>query len=146
VSAREAAAAAVQSARAAVAEARLNLDYTNVQAPISGLTGRAEKSEGSLIAAGTDLLTRMSQVEPIYANFSYSENEMLRIREQIAAGQIALPANREFEVELRLSDGSTYPETGRLNFYDFRVREGTGTIAARAVLPNSQRRLLPGQF
>ena len=74
VSARETAQARVQSARAGVTEAQLNLDYTNVQAPINGVTGRAEKSEGSLVAAGTDLLTRMSQVDPIYANFSYSEN------------------------------------------------------------------------
>jgi membrane fusion protein, multidrug efflux system len=74
-----------QSARAGVAGAQLNLDYTSVQAPISGVTGRAEKSEGSLIAAGTDLLKRISQVDPIYANFSYSENDLLRIRDEVAA-------------------------------------------------------------
>jgi len=67
VSPRETAQARVQSARAGVTEAQLNLDYTNVQAPINGVTGRAEKSEGSLVAAGTDLLTRISQVDPNYA-------------------------------------------------------------------------------
>lgn len=146
VSARETAAAAVQSARAAVAEARLNLDYTRVEAPINGITGRAEKSEGSLIAAGTDLLTRMSQVDPIYANFSYSENELLRVRDQIAADRLVLPPDNEFRVELTLADGGTYPHTGRLNFNDFRVQRGTGTIAARAVFPNPKKVLLPGQF
>ena len=138
--------ARVQSARAGVTEAQLNLDYTSVAAPISGVTGRAEKSEGSLVASGTDLLTRLSQVDPIYANFSYSENEMLRVRDQVAAQRLSLPPNNEFKVELRLSDGSTYPHMGRLNFNDFRVQAGTGTIGARAVFPNPKRRLLPGQF
>jgi membrane fusion protein (multidrug efflux system) len=144
--AREAARARVQSARAGVTEARLNLGYTSVEAPISGVTGRAEKSEGSLVAAGTDLLSRMSQVEPIYVNFSYSETDLLRVRSEIAAGQLVLPPNDQMEVELRLADGSTYPHIGRLNFNDLRVRAGTGTIESRAVFPNPKRRLLPGQF
>jgi membrane fusion protein, multidrug efflux system len=146
VSARETAQARVQSARAGVTEAQLNLDYTNVQAPINGVTGIAEKSEGSLVAAGTDLLTRISQVEPIYANFSYSETVLLRAREEVAAQQLSLPPDNEFKVELRLADGSVYPQMGRLNFNDFRVQSGTGTIQVRAVFPNPKRRLLPGQF
>lgn len=146
MSARETAVARVQSAHAAVTEAWLNLDYTNVQAPISGVTGRAEKSEGSLIAANTDLLTRISQVHPIYANFSYSENTLLRVREEVAAGQLVLPPDDEFKVELKLSDGRSYPQTGQLNFNDFRVQSGTGTIQVRAVFPNPKRTLLPGQF
>ena len=146
VSARETAMARVQSARAGVTEAQLNLDYTNVQAPINGVTGRAEKSEGSLVAAGTDLLTRMSQVDPIYANFSYSENALLRARDEVAAGRLVLPPDKELKVELKLSDGGTYPMTGRVNFNDFRVQAGTGTIQIRAVFPNPKRTLLPGQF
>ena len=146
VSARETAQARVQSARAGVTEAQLNLDYTNIQAPVSGVTGRAEKSEGSLVAAGTELLTRMSQVNPIYANFSYSENDMLRVRDEVAAERLSLPPSNEFKVELKLSDGSTYPHFGKVNFNDFRVRPGTGTIAARAVFPNPKRTLRPGQF
>ncbi len=146
VAAREIAQARVQSARAGVTEAQLNLDYTNVQAPINGVTGRAEKSEGSLVAAGTDLLTRISQVDPIYANFSYSETALLRAREEVAAQQLSLPPDNEFKVELRLADGSTYPHRGRLNFNDFRVQGGTGTIQVRAVFPNPKRTLLPGQF
>jgi membrane fusion protein, multidrug efflux system len=146
VSARETATARVQSARAGVTEAQLNLDYTNVQAPINGVTSRAEKSEGSLVAAGTDLLTRMSQVDPIYANFSYSENALLRVRDEVAAGRLVLPPDKELKVELKLSDGGTYPMTGRVNFNDFRVQAGTGTIQIRAVFPNPKRTLLPGQF
>jgi membrane fusion protein (multidrug efflux system) len=146
VSARETAQARVQSARAGVTEAQLNLDYTNVQAPINGVTSRAEKSEGSLVAAGTDLLTRMSQVDPIYANFSYSENALLRVRDEVAAGRLVLPPDKELKVELKLSDGGTYPMTGRVNFNDFRVQAGTGTIQIRAVFPNPKRTLLPGQF
>jgi membrane fusion protein (multidrug efflux system) len=144
--ARQAAQARVQSARAAVTEARLSLDYTTVEAPITGVTGRAEKSEGSLVAAGADLLTRIAQVEPIYVNFSYSEQDLLRGRAEIAAGRLVLPPGNQLEVELRLADGSTYPHAGRLNFNDLRVRPGTGTIEARAVFPNPERRLLPGQF
>jgi membrane fusion protein (multidrug efflux system) len=146
LSAREAAVARVQSARAAVTEAQLNLGYTDVRAAISGITGRTEHSEGSLISAGTDLLTRISQVNPIYANFSYSENTLLRVREEVSAGQLLLPPDDEFKVELQLSDGRSYPETGRLNFNDFRVQSGTGTIQVRAVFPNPKRMLLPGQF
>jgi membrane fusion protein (multidrug efflux system) len=146
VSARETAQARVQSARAGVTEAQLNLDYTNVQAPITGVTGRAEKSEGSLVAAGMDLLTRMSQVDPIYANFSYSENALLRIRDQVAAKRLSLPPDNEFKVELKLADGGTYPAMGKVNFNDFRVQAGTGTIQVRAVFPNPKRTLLPGQF
>jgi membrane fusion protein (multidrug efflux system) len=146
VSARETARARVQSARAGVTEAQLNLDYTNVQAAINGVTGRAEKSEGSLVAAGTDLLTRISQVDPIYANFSYSENALLRVRDEVAAGRLVLPPDKELKVELKLSDGGTYPMTGRVNFNDFRVQAGTGTIQIRAVFPNPKRTLLPGQF
>jgi membrane fusion protein (multidrug efflux system) len=146
LSAREAALASVKSARAGVTEAQLNLGYTSVNAPIGGVTGRAEKSEGSLIAAGTDLLTRLSQVDPIYANFSYSENTLLQVREEVAAQQLSLPPDNEFKVELRLSDGSAYPLVGRLNFNDFRVQAGTGTIQVRAVFPNPKRLLLPGQF
>jgi membrane fusion protein (multidrug efflux system) len=146
VSARQTALARVQSARAGVSEAQLDLDYTNVAAPISGVTGRAEKSEGSLVAAGTDLLTRISQVDPIYVNYSYSENTLLRVREEIAVQQLSLPPNDEFKVELKLSDGSTHAQTGKLNFNDFRVQPGTGTIQVRAVFPNPKRRLLPGQF
>jgi membrane fusion protein (multidrug efflux system) len=144
--ARQAAEARVQSARAAVTETRLGLDYTTVEAPISGVTGRAEKSEGSLVAAGTDLLTRIAQVEPIYVNYSYSEQDLLRARSEVAEKRLVLPPNNEFEVELRLADGSLYPHVGRLNFNDLRVRPGTGTIEARAVFPNPDRRLLPGQF
>ena len=146
VSARETASARVQTARAGVSEAQLNLDYTSVQAPISGVTGRAEKSEGSLVAAGTDLLTRISQVDPIYANFSYSENAMLRFRDEVAAKRLSLPPNNEFKVELRLADAGTYPSMGKVNFNDFRVQGGTGTIQIRAVFPNPKRTLLPGQF
>ena len=146
VSARETAQARVQSARAGVTEAQLNLDYTDVRAPINGVTGRAEKSDGSLVAAGTDLLTRISQVDPIYANFSYSENAMLRIRDEVATKRLSLPPNNEFEVELKLADGGTHPAMGRVNFNDFRVQAGTGTIQVRAVFPNPKRTLLPGQF
>jgi membrane fusion protein (multidrug efflux system) len=142
----QAAQARVQSARAAVTEAKLNLDYTNVTAPITGVTGRAEKSEGSLVAAVTDLLTRISQVDPIYAYFTYSERDLLRAREEIAEGRLVLPDNSQFRVELRLADGSSYPETGKLNFNDLRVRPGTGSIEARAVFANPKTLLLSGQF
>lgn len=145
-SALQTARARVHSAQATVSEAKLNVDYTNIQAPISAVTGRAEKSEGSLVTAAADLLTRLSQVDPIYAYFTYSERDLLRAREEIAEERLVLPANSEFRVELRLADGSNYPRAGKLNFNDLRVRPGTGTIEARAVFPNPKTVLLPGQF
>ena len=146
VSAQEVAAAGVKAAQAALAQAKLDLAYTRVEAPISGVTSRALKSEGSLVEAQQTLLTTISQVDPIHVIFSISESENLKLQREAAAGRLQLPKDGRFTVTLRLSDGTTYARPGRVDFSDVRINPGTGTSEARAVLPNSDQRLRPGQF
>jgi membrane fusion protein (multidrug efflux system) len=146
LSAKEVAAAGVKAAQAALTQAKLDLAYTRVEAPISGVTSRALKSEGSLVEAQQTLLTTISQVDPIHVIFSISESENLKLQREAAAGRLQLPKNGRFSVTVRLSDGTTYARPGRVDFSDVRINPGTGTSEARAVLPNSDQSLRPGQF
>ena len=133
--------------RAELAASRLSLGYATVRAPISGRAGRAEVTEGALVsgAAGT-LLTRIEQIDPIYANFSQSSSDVLAFRKKIASGTMQAPAMRQMTARLVLEDGTAYRMPGRLNFVDLAFDEGTGTGAMRAEFPNPQRTLMPGQF
>lgn len=140
------AAAAVKSAQAKLAELALNLGYTKVVAPISGLTSRALKSEGSLATANETLLTTISQTNPIWIVFNISENEQLRLNRAAAANQLALPKDNGYDVTIRLSDGSTLPRKGKINFADTRVNPSTGTYEMRAEVGNADGALKPGQF
>ena len=142
----EFAAAAVQSARAKLDELKLNWGYTNVVAPISGLSSRAMKSEGSLATANDTLLTVISQTDPIWVGFSVSENEQLRLSRGVAAGTLILPKDNAYEVTIKLSDGSAFPRRGRINFADTRVNPSTGTYEMRAEVVNNDAALKPGQF
>ena len=146
LSAKEVAAAGVKAARAALTQAKLDLEYTRVEAPISGVTSRALKSEGSLVEAQKTLLTTISQVDPIHVIFSISESEYLKLNREAAAGRLQLPKEGRFTVTLQLSDGTTYARPGRVDFSDVRINPETGTSEARAVLPNSDQSLRPGQF
>jgi membrane fusion protein (multidrug efflux system) len=142
----ELAAAAVKAAQAKVTELSVNLGYTKVVAPISGLTSRAQKSEGSLATANETLLTTISQTNPIWVVFSISENEQLRLNRAVAANQLQLPKDNAYEVTIRLSDGSTLPRKGRINFSDTRINPATGTYEMRAEVANPDGALKPGQF
>jgi membrane fusion protein (multidrug efflux system) len=144
VSAEAIGAADVKAAQARLTEARLNLEYTKVEAPISGITTRALPSEGTLVSGPSVLLTSVVQVDPIWVNFGIADNEQARIQKEAQAGTLKLPRN--FEVELRLADGSVYPHGGKLDFADVRVSTQTGTREARAELPNPDGFLRPGQF
>ncbi|MEW6683805.1 MAG: efflux RND transporter periplasmic adaptor subunit [Nitrospirota bacterium] len=146
LSAEEVAAANVKAAEAAVTQARLNLSYTRVEAPISGITSRAVVSEGSLVQAQQTLLTSISQLDPVHVIFSFTEAEHLRFRRELSEARLTLPRDGRFDVKLTLADGSEYPHAGKVDFTDVRVNTNTGTIEARAVIPNPQRLLRPGQF
>lgn len=130
--------AALMASTARVRDAELNLSYTSVTAPISGVTGRAQRSEGSLVAPGNDsgLLTTISVNDPIWVRFSFSESEALKLRQ----------AGANAEVKLVLSDGTAYESPGKLNFAASTVDKKTGTVALRAAFANPKRVLLPGQF
>lgn len=139
--------AQVQAARALVAEARLNLGYTRVVAPISGISGRAAQSEGSLVSAQeATLLTTISQVEPMYALFGVADGELLKLEREAAAGRLILPRDGRFKARLRLADGRTHAREGEVNFSDNRVDAATGTVEGRAQFANPDASLRPGQF
>ena len=127
VSAEQIGAADVDAARARLTEARLNLEYTKVEAPVSGISTRAVPSEGTLVSGPSVLLTSVVQVDPIWVNFGIPDNERARLQKEVEAGRLQLPKNGNFEVALRLADGSIYPHTGRLNFSDVRISTATGT-------------------
>ena len=133
----------VAQRRAQLAAARLSLGYTTVTAPISGRAGRAEVTEGALVSAGAGtLLTRIEQLDPIYANFSQSSSDVLALRNEIASGALQAPALRQVAVRLVLEDGSAYRMPGRSRTSSIsRIDEATGTAALRAEFPNPQRTL-----
>ena len=153
VSAEETAVANLKAAEARRTEARLNLSYTQVTAPVSGFAARAQKSEGSLVSPGQEsLLTTVSQVDPIDVQFSITENEQLRLNRLLAEGKLVLPdanvkkGQNGYAVSVRLADGSIHGRKGRLAFVDSRVNSGTGGFDAKAELPNPDATLKPGQF
>jgi len=144
VSAEAIGAADVKAAQTRLTEAKLNLDYTRVESPISGLASRSLPSEGSLVAGPSQLLTTVVQIDPIWVNFGIPDNEQARLQKESESGRLVLP--KVFEVELRLADGSTYGRKGRVSFSDVRIVPTTGTREARAELPNPDGALRPGQF
>ena len=142
----EIAAADVKAATARLKEARLNLEDTKVEAPVSGMTSRALKSEGSLVSGPDVLLTTVSQVDPIYVNFGLPEAEQARLRADAAAGTLVLPKDGRFDVAVRFEDGRVYARPGKLAFSDARVNTATGTLDARAEVPNPDGAIRAGQF
>ncbi len=141
-----AARAAVEAAQAKVVQAELNLGYTTIISPVTGLSSFAQQREGAYIGIGTDsLLTYVAQLEPMWVEFSVSENQILRNRKYVEAGLIVMP-EEDFEVEIELADGSTYPHTGQITFADAALSEETGTFLMRAEMPNPEMMLRPGQF
>ena len=146
VSAEEIGAADLKAARARLTDAKLNLAYTKVEAPVAGMSGRSLRSEGSLVEGPQTLLTTVVQVDPIWVNFGIPDNEQASLAKEVLEGRVELPKDGAFEVSLKLNDGSVYDKAGRLNFSDVRVSATTGTREVRAELPNSDGRLKPGEF
>ena len=146
ISAEEVTVAQMKASEAALTEAKLNLNYTRVEAPITGVTGRALKSAGSLVEAQNTLLMTISQIDPIRVIFSMSEGERLRFNEEASAGRLRLPKDNRFVVTLELPDGSKSERPGVVDFSDIRVDPATGTSEFRAVMPNPDQRIRPGQF
>jgi membrane fusion protein (multidrug efflux system) len=146
VSNAELARAAMKAAEARLREANLNLGYTKVNSPITGLSSRSIKSEGSLVTANDTLLTLLWQVDPIWVPFNVSENDRLVLERAVAAGKLSLPKDNAYDVTIKLSDGSTFPRRGRINFSDTRVNPSTGTYEMRAEIANADGALKPGQF
>ncbi|WP_332764131.1 efflux RND transporter periplasmic adaptor subunit [Phenylobacterium sp.] len=139
------AAANVQAQRAAVDQARINLGYTRVAAPISGRIGKSSVTPGALVTAGqANALAVVQNLDRIYVDVTQSSADLLKLKRDMAAGQLG--ATGAAQVSLILEDGSTYPLPGTLQFSDVTVDPGTGSVGLRAVFPNPQGALLPGMY
>src|SRR5690606_6164268 len=137
--------AAVKAAEAMLETARVNLNYTRVLAPISGVIGKSSVTEGALVTSGqAQVLATIQQLDPIYVDISQSADELLRLRRQMLAGKVS--QSEAAGVRLMLEDGSQYEHTGKLQFAEVGVSESTGTVLLRAIFPNPDGLLLPGMF
>jgi membrane fusion protein (multidrug efflux system) len=137
----------VAAAEAGLAAAKLKLEYAEVKAPITGRIGRALITEGALVATNsTQNLATIQQLDPVYADFTQSANELLRLRRLLEAGALTSPAPGEARVLLRFDDGSEYSHPGRLLFSEAAVDETTGQVTLRGEFPNPKGDLLPGMY
>ena len=139
--------AAVHTARARLEQTELDLSYTVIKAPVAGVTGEALVREGTYLTAGPGgHLSYVAQIDPIWVNFSVSQNQLDASRSQQAAGLLIPAPNHEYHVELELSEGDKYPHSGKLSFVDPSFNTDTGTFLVRAALPNPEAKLHPGMF
>ncbi|MDR5740938.1 efflux RND transporter periplasmic adaptor subunit [Caballeronia sp. LZ016] len=139
--------AAVIAAQGEVQTAQLNLSYTTIRSPLKGLSSFARVQEGSYVTpTQSGLLTYVYQLDPMWVNFSISENELLTYREQIQKGQLRFPPDNKFDVTVIQADGSVYPQTGRIDFTNPAFSTQTGTFLVRASFSNPKGTLRPGQF
>lgn len=137
----------VAIAEAALDEAKLNLEYTEVRAPISGIIGAALITEGGLVTAdGASNLALIQQVDPAYADFTQSAQDLLSLKRAVATGKLADTAPGTASVTLVFDDGSTYDQAGSLLFSSANVDPSSGQVTLRAEFPNKDRQLLPGMY
>lgn len=137
-SAVESAEALVKQNRAALESARINLDYCTIRAPIDGRTGQRAVDVGNVVAANSGSLLVIQRLEPIYADFTVTENELTAVQRNMA--------QRGLRVEVRMPDEVAEAREGKLTFLDSSIQEGSGTVKLRATLANGDRRFWPGRF
>ncbi|SOC82551.1 membrane fusion protein, multidrug efflux system [Ensifer adhaerens] len=137
----------VALAQSALDEARINLDYTEVRAPISGIIGGALVTEGALVTAdGTSNLALIQQIDPVYVDFTQSAQDLIALRRAVAEGKLESPKPGQASVTLVFDGGDTYPEKGKLLFSSASVDPTTGQVTLRAEFPNPRTELLPGMY
>jgi membrane fusion protein, multidrug efflux system len=137
----------VASGQAAVRAAEINLAYTKVYSPISGRSGRSSVTEGALVTVNqaTSLVT-ITQLDPMYVDLTQPTTTLVRLKRELAAGQIRHVDGDQAPAKLLLEDGTPYEFPGMLEFSEVTVDQGTGSVTLRALFPNSQGLLLPGMF
>jgi RND family efflux transporter MFP subunit len=136
----EASNAAVESAQAAVEAAKVNTGFTHLTSPIDGIAGRAQVQVGNLVSPSSGVITTVSTLEPVKANFTVGEQEYLSLTRD---GESDLA---KLQLELILADGGTYPHKGKFSFADRQVDPSTGAIQLTGLFPNPANRLRPGQY
>jgi len=148
------AAAALEQARAEikyweakVEEARINLGYTRVNAPISGRIGKSSVTVGALVTAyQPTALSTIQQLDPIYVDVTQTSAELLRLKRNLESGKLTADSKNGRKVQILLEDGTPYPLEGTLQFRDVTVDQATGSFTLRIVVPNPKNLLLPGMF
>jgi membrane fusion protein, multidrug efflux system len=138
--------ASIERARAAIAKAELDLKFTEIRSPITGIIGKEEVAVGNLVTRDRTLLTTVSSWDPMRVVFSISESEYLTLAEKYREGNPVLPEQKGSPFELIIADGSVYPQRGRLSFVDRALDLTTGTLNVYASFPNPNRLLRPGMF
>jgi membrane fusion protein (multidrug efflux system) len=137
----------VEGRKADLARAKLNLDYATIRAPIDGVVGAALMSEGSLVVQNDAAnLATIQQLDPIYADFTQSANELSRLRRAFENGDLDRISPDAMKVQLVLDDGSVYPLAGKLLFSEAKVDAATGQVTLRGEFPNPKHELLPGMY
>lgn len=136
----------VDSGKANLVQAELNLAYTTIRSPVNGLAGVSNFRVGALIITNESLLTTISVIDPIWINFSIPERDILQSNDEQLKGTLKFPENDDFTIEAVLADGSVLPNAGKVNFFSPTYDSKTGTMMARAELPNPKGTLRPGQF
>ncbi|HMK44764.1 MAG TPA: efflux RND transporter periplasmic adaptor subunit [Dissulfurispiraceae bacterium] len=137
----------VESAKAGLETARINLAYTKVTAPISGRIGRSAVTDGALVTANQPAaLATIQQISTMYVDVTQSSAELLRLKQSLASGLLKSSEKGQARVRLILEDGSPYQLPGTLKFSEVTVDQTTGSVTLRAVFPNPKQMLLPGMF
>ena len=137
----------VAVARATLENARINLAYTRIAAPISGRTTTSSVTPGALVTANqTAALTTVSQLDPLYVDVTQSSTEVLRLKSDMANGRFQRSGDEAARITLKFEDGSLYPHPGKLQFSGVNVNPGTGAVTLRAVVPNPDGLLMPGMY
>jgi membrane fusion protein (multidrug efflux system) len=139
------ASAHLKTVEAQLLKAQIDLSYTVIKAPFNGRIGRASASVGDLVAPQSGELARLVELNPIYANFSVSEKDVIAAKRRYQSGNSGVELDR-IEVKLRLPDGSLYEHVGRVDFIDNVVDRRTGTVVLRARFDNPQKLLVPGLY
>jgi membrane fusion protein (multidrug efflux system) len=139
-------AAAVEQSKAQLESAKLELGYTTITSPVDGITSFAVVAEGTYVNVQNSQLTTVAVLSPMWVNLSISENEMQRVRDEVASGRLKMPADSKFTVEIELVDGTMFPHKGRITFADPSYNAQTGTFLLRASVDNPQGLLRPNQY
>jgi RND family efflux transporter MFP subunit len=142
----ETAKAQIKTYEAAVETAKINLDFTNLVAPIDGIAGQAQLQVGALVSPSSGVVTSVSTVDPIKVFFTVSEPQYLAWRKRFPTESSRLAADKDLRLQLILADGSTYPEQGKFFFADRQVDESTGAIRIAGLFPNPNNVLRPGGY
>lgn len=138
--------AAVDAGKAEVEQAELNLSYTVITSPVDGISSYAQQADGTYLHASNSQLTTVAVITPIYINFSISENDWLKYRDQVEKGLLIEPRDKSFVAEAVLVDGSVFPHTGKVTFADPSFNAKTGTFLIRATVDNPDGLLRPNQY